>query len=268
MSKKRLSRAEKAYKDLGFLNSADARPIRILSEFLQPLSKIRREKVRDTIVFFGSARILPEKDAAPLRESGDTQHSEEFLRMADYYEDAVVLAERLTRWSSSLSSSHRFLVCSGGGPGIMEAANKGASQAGGKSVGLNISLPFEQYPNEFISPELNFEFHYFFMRKFWFVYLAKAFVMFPGGFGTLDELMEVLTLLQTEKVKKPVVVVLYGEEFWKSIVNFDELVRRGMISKEDMNLISFANTPEEAYRTLTKRLKKLYPSETSLKKSG
>lgn len=149
----------------------------------------------------------------------------------------------------------------------MEAANRGAESAGGKSIGLNISLPFEQFPNQYISPELNFEFHYFFMRKFWFVYLAKAFVMFPGGFGTLDELMEVLTLLQTAKVKKPVVVLLYGSEFWRSIVNFDELVRRGMVSKDDLELFSFVDSPAEAFRTLTKRLRKLYPADTEIKKS-
>ncbi len=265
MAKRPIEKANKAYKDLDFLNSADARSIRMLSEFLQPLSKLRREKVRDTIVFFGSARILPPEEAE--RQHGLGTPPAEFLQMSEYYNDCVELARRLTQWSMSLSSSKRFIVCSGGGPGIMEAANRGAESAGGKSIGLNISLPFEQFPNQYISPELNFEFHYFFMRKFWFVYLAKAFVMFPGGFGTLDELMEVLTLLQTAKVKKPVVVLLYGSEFWRSIVNFDELVRRGMVSKDDLELFSFVDSPAEAFRTLTKRLRKLYPADTEIKKS-
>jgi len=266
MPKQKLTKAEKAYKDLPFLNSPDARSIRILSEFLQPLAKIRRERVRDTIVFFGSARVLPPEEVSREQASGKGKEQKSFHAMAKYYSECVELSRKLTQWSRSLSSSNRFVVCSGGGPGIMEAANKGASLAGGRSIGLNISLPFEQYPNQYISPELNFEFHYFFMRKFWFVYLAKAFVMFPGGFGTLDELMEVLTLLQTSKVKKPVVVVLYGSEFWKSVINFDELARRGVISKDDLKLFTFADSPDEAYHSLTKQLKKLYPTDTVRRK--
>jgi len=266
MAPKRVRKADKAYKDLDFLTSADARSLRILSEFIQPFSKLRREKVRDTIVFFGSARIYSGEEAT-RHKNATSGHSKEFLEMSAYYDDCVELSRRLTEWTSTLSSSRRFIVCSGGGPGIMEAANKGAEEAGGKSIGLNISLPFEQFPNQYITPELNFEFHYFFMRKFWFVYLAKAFVMFPGGFGTLDELMEVLTLLQTGKIKKPVAIILYGSEFWKSIVNFDELVRRGMISAEDLTLFTFADTPSHAYQVLTKKLKKLYPRDTHARKS-
>jgi len=265
MPKRKVDKAEKAYKDLDFLNGPDARSLRILSEFLQPMSRIRRERIKETIVFFGSARILSREQADTSRK-GKGGSSKEFLDMADYYEDCVELSKRLTQWSRSLAAPNRFVVCSGGGPGIMEAANRGAREAGGRSIGLNISLPFEQFPNQYISPELNFEFHYFFMRKFWFMYLAKAFVMFPGGFGTLDELMEVLTLLQTGKIKKPVAVVMYGSEFWKNVVNFDELVRRGMISPEDMKLFSFVDTPSQAFQVLTKGLKKLYPSDTVVKK--
>jgi uncharacterized protein (TIGR00730 family) len=183
--------------------------------------------------------------------------------MARYYEDAVELAKMLTTWSSALYEPHRFVICSGGGPGIMEAANKGALMAKGKSVGLNISLPFEQYSNRFITPELNFEFHYFFMRKFWFVYLAKAFVMFPGGFGTMDELMEVLTLVQTKKIKKKVSLVLYGKKFWTEILNFKALVRQRLISAEDLNLFTILDTPKETFDFLVKKLRVDYPLETT-----
>jgi uncharacterized protein (TIGR00730 family) len=185
------------------------------------------------------------------------------LQMSRYYEDAVKLAKLLTQWSKKLYHQHRFVVCSGGGPGIMEAANKGAKLAGGKSIGLNISLPFEQSPNPFVTDDLNFEFHYFFMRKFWFVYLAKALVMFPGGFGTMDELFEVLTLLQTGKIKKKVTVVLYGKEYWQDMVNFDRLVELHMISPEDRRLLVFADTPQEAFEYLVKDLRRNYPKETS-----
>ena len=184
-----------AYLNETFLESPDARGLRILSEYLEPLSHFRDEKIQDTIVFFGSARI---SEDGPLGQ---------------YYRDARTLARLITEWSSKLeASSHRFVVCSGGGPGIMEAANRGAADAGGKTIGLNIGLPFEQRPNPFITPELSFEFHYFFMRKFWFAYLAKALVIFPGGFGTLDELFEILTLAQTRKLESKIVIVLYGSE--------------------------------------------------------
>lgn len=230
-----------AYKNEVFLESADARPLRILSEYLEPLSHFRRHKIRDTIVFFGSARL---KEDGPLGR---------------YYQDARTLARLVTEWSDSLeNSARRFVVCTGGGPGIMEAANRGAYDAGGKNIGLNIGLPFEQWPNPYITPELSFEFHYFFMRKFWFAYLAKALVVFPGGFGTLDELSELLTLAQTEKLAKKIVIVLYGSEFWKEILNFDALVRYGMISPEDLNLFQYADDPETALNILKEGLTRYY----------
>jgi uncharacterized protein (TIGR00730 family) len=181
------------------------------------------------------------------------------LEMSQYYEDTVELARLLTKWSRSLARSNRFVVCSGGGPGIMEAANRGAIRAGGKSIGMNISLPFEQFANRYITPGLNFEFHYFFLRKFWFVYLAKALVIFPGGFGTLDELMEVLTLLQTDKIKKKMSVVIYGSEYWRSVLNFDEMVRRGVITQADLKLFRFCDTPQDAFEYLKSALLRHYP---------
>src|SRR5438876_557511 len=230
-----------AYLDEEFLNSPDSRPLRILAEYLEPLAHFRREKIRDTVVFFGSAR---------LREDGP---------MAKYYEDARVLARLLTEWSVQFTNStYRFVVCSGGGPGIMEAANRGARDAGGKTIGLNIGLPFEQFPNPYITPELCFEFHYFFMRKFWFAYLAKALVVFPGGYGTLDELSEILTLVQTQKLVKKIVVVLYGTTFWKEVLNFDALVRHGMIAEEDVELFDYADDVETAFRLLETGLTKYY----------
>jgi uncharacterized protein (TIGR00730 family) len=180
------------------------------------------------------------------------------VEMSKYYEDAVELARLLTEWTKKMKQSNRFVVCSGGGPGIMEAANKGATLAKGKSIGLNISLPFEQYPNGYISPELNFEFHYFFMRKYWFMYLGKALIAFPGGFGTLDELMELLTLLQTQKIKKKMTVVLFGKKYWHEVINFEALIKYGMISQEDMDLFTFAETPEEAFLHLSRSLERDY----------
>ncbi len=231
-----------AYKNEKFLDSADARALRILSEYLEPLAHFRREKIRDTVVFFGSARIQ-EKDG-PL---------------ARYYRDARTLARLVTEWSESLQNGNRrFVICSGGGPGIMEAANRGAQDAGGKTVGLNIGLPFEQFPNPYITPELCFEFHYFFMRKFWFAYLAKALVVFPGGFGTLDEMMEILTLTQTQKLAKKMVVLLYGPEYWKEVINFDALVKYGAIAEDDLDLFQYADNPETAFALLKDGLTKYY----------
>ena len=222
-----------AYLNQQFLNSPDARALRILAEFLEPLAHFRREKIRDTVVFFGSAR---------LREDGP---------LAEYYAGARTLARMLTEWADQFTNStYRFVVCSGGGPGIMEAANRGAADAHGKTVGLNIGLPFEQFPNPYITPELSFEFHYFFMRKFWFAYLSKALVVFPGGFGTLDELMELLTLTQTQKLAKKMTIVLYGKSYWQEIVNFDALVKYGMISPEDLGLFHYADDPESAFELL------------------
>jgi len=256
----------KAYKDLEFLNSPDARIVRMISEFLEPQSRFRKARIKDTIVMFGSARVRPRNETladlrkveATLRKSPrPTKHlltslrdSEIQVEMSRYYGDAVELSRLLTAWAKKFATPRRFVVCTGGGPGIMEAANKGAALAKGESIGLNISLPFEQYANDYVTKELNFDFHYFFMRKLWFVYLAKSLVVFPGGFGTLDELMEVLTLLQTKKVKKPVAVVMYGEEYWKKVIDFDELVAHGMITRDDLRLFRFMETPEEAFKYL------------------
>jgi len=230
-----------AYRNRDFLDGPEGRSLRILSEYLYPLSHFRRERIHDTVVFFGSARLM---EMGPLGR---------------YYNDARELARRLTAWSDGLpDSDRRFVVCSGGGPGIMEAANRGASDAKGKTVGLNIGLPFEQRPNPFVTPELNFEFHYFFMRKFWFSYLAKALIVFPGGFGTMDEMMEILTLMQTQKLMKRMVVLLYGTTFWKEIINFDALVRHGMIAADDLNLFEFADDVDTAFKILETGLTKYY----------
>jgi uncharacterized protein (TIGR00730 family) len=226
-----------AYLNEDFLNGPDARALRILAEFLEPLAHFRREKVRDTVVFFGSAR---------LREDGP---------LGRYYTEAQQLARMLTEWAEQFTNStYRFVICSGGGPGIMEAANRGAFEANGKTIGLNIGLPFEQFPNPYITPELSFEFHYFFMRKFWFAYLAKALVVFPGGFGTLDEMMELLTLTQTQKLAKKVQIVLYGSAYWKEVINFDALLKYGMISAEDMDLFQYADDPQTAFDMLKEGL--------------
>ncbi len=226
-----------AYMNEQFLNSADARALRILAEYLEPLAHFRREKIRDTVVFFGSARTAED---GPLGK---------------YYCDARTLARMLTEWSDTLTNSaRRFVICSGGGPGIMEAANRGAADVSGKNIGLNIGLPFEQFPNPYITPELSFEFHYFFMRKFWFAYMAKALVVFPGGFGTMDELMEILTLTQTQKLAKKMTIVLYGSGYWNEIINFQALVKHGVISAADLNLFQFADDPEAAFAILKEGL--------------
>jgi uncharacterized protein (TIGR00730 family) len=226
-------RAPVAYENKAFLDSDDARPLRILAEYLEPMRRFRHARVRDTIVFFGSARLAP---GGPLHR---------------YYDDARELARLVTAWSKSLAShAHRYVICTGGGGGIMEAANRGASDAGGRTIGLNIMLPHEQQPNPYITRELSFEFHYFFMRKLWFAHLARALVVFPGGFGTLDELMEILTLSQTRKLARRIRVVLYGSSYWNEIVNFDALVRHGMINAEDLALFHFADDPAAALALL------------------
>src|ERR1700722_4884523 len=234
-----------AYRNPEFVDGPEGRSMRILSEYLYPLAHFRRERVHDTVVFFGSARLM---EMGPLGR---------------YYNEARELARRLTAWSDGLpDSTRRFVVCSGGGPGIMEAANRGARDAGGKTVGLNIGLPFEQRPNPFVTPELNFEFHFFFMRKFWFAYLAKALVVFPGGFGTLDELTEILTLVQTQKLLKKMVVILYGSAFWKEILNFDALLKHGMISEKDLDLFTFADDVDGAFKILEAGLTRHYLNPT------
>ncbi len=226
-------RSRLAYKDEAFVDGEEGRPLRILAEYLRPLAVFRRERIRDTIVFFGSARLTPD---GPLGR---------------YYEDARELSRLVTSWSKGLPSHvHRYIVCSGGGGGIMEAANRGASEASGRTVGLNIGLPHEQRPNRYITRELSFDFHYFFMRKLWFAYPARALVVFPGGFGTLDEMFEFLTLVQTGKLERRIVILLYGKSYWNEIVNFDALVRHGMISPEDLSLFQFVDSPAEALRAL------------------
>jgi uncharacterized protein (TIGR00730 family) len=272
----------KAYKNLDFLNSPDARIVRMMAEFLEPQRRLRHAKVADTIVVFGSARIRPQAETArdlartrakyartrraTRRMLHEIRSAELAHEMSRYYSDAVELTRLLTRWSKGLTPENRFVVCSGGGPGIMEAANRGASLAGGKSIGLNISLPFEQYPNQYVSPGLDFEFHYFFMRKFWFVYPAKALIVFPGGFGTMDELMEVLTLLQTDKIKKKMAVIVYGTEYWSKILDFRAMAEYGLISPSDLNLFQFADTPEDAFDKLKGFLTKEYPAKGSRKR--
>ncbi len=275
-----LERAPLAYENATFLNSADGRLIRILAEYTEPLARFRRERIQDTVVFFGSARFHGREEADRALELLDNTGSMDpapkdeqpasipeivegtaselgrkravaAVEMARYYEDARRLASMVTTWAKAIPSHrHRFVVTSGGGPGIMEAANRGAWEAGGKSMGLNIRLPFEQHPNPYITPALNFEFHYFFMRKLWFAYLAKALVVFPGGFGTLDEMFEVLTLAQTHKLAKKITVVLYGTDYWEKVLNFDALVDTGAISPKDLDLFQFADRPEDAFGIL------------------
>ncbi len=233
MTKKRSVTAPVAYLDEIFLGSDDARPLRILSEYLEPLQAFRREHIRSTIVFFGSARL---NSGGPLGR---------------YYDEARELSRLITQWAMTLSSrAHHYVVCSGGGGGIMEAANRGATEAGGRTIGLNISLPHEQQPNPFITPNLSFEFHYFFMRKLWFAHLAHALVVFPGGFGTLDELTEILMLTQTHKLERRIPILLYGPSFWNEIVNFDALVRHGMIDQADLQLFEFVDNPQQALQRL------------------
>jgi hypothetical protein len=264
----------KAYENIDFLNSSDARILRILSEFLEPQTKFRKHKIVDTIVFFGSARLMSRKKALldlnkfktinPGGMENDNlaealRNAQQMVKMSRYFEEAVELSKKLTEWSLNLETSgNRFIICTGGGPGIMEAANKGAKLAGGYSIGLNISIPSEQYVNKYVSPDLRFEFHYFFMRKFWFAYLAKALIVFPGGFGTLDEFFELLTLIQTGKVKKRMLLVVYDENYWRNIINFDALVSNGVITKSDMNLFSFCNSVEEAFNAVKKHFEKNY----------
>jgi uncharacterized protein (TIGR00730 family) len=255
----------KAYENLPFLRSRDARMLRIFAEYLEPQSRLRRRRIRSAIVFFGSSSTLDREQArqqygavAAGRVSGaseaDVRRARHQLRLAEYYEDARVLARRVTEWARESGAEGELVVCSGGGPGMMEAANRGAAEAGGQSVGLTISLPHEPLPNRYISPGLAVEFHYFFMRKFWFMYLARALVVFPGGYGTMDELFEVLTLLQTRKVQRPVEVIVYGREYWDEVVNFEKLVEWGTIRAEDRQLIHLVDDVEEAFTILTRTI--------------
>jgi uncharacterized protein (TIGR00730 family) len=275
-----MSDQELAFHDDAFLESDEARPIRIMAEYLEPLRRFKAQNIQDTVVFFGSARIRSRERAeeAVTRLEQQLLHrttragkasgrkaaarptqaqrialsrARRSVTMSRYYEDARKLAHLLTEWSLSLGfEHHRFVVCSGGGPGIMEAANRGAFEAGGKSIGLNIKLPFEQGLNEYTTPGLGFQFHYFFMRKLWFAYLAKALVIFPGGFGTLDEMFEILTLAQTQKLSKKLCVVLYGPDYWNEVLDIGPMAQWGMISPDDLKYLQPANTPEEAFTIL------------------
>jgi uncharacterized protein (TIGR00730 family) len=257
-----------AYMDREFLESDEARPLRILAEYLEPLRRLKEQNIQDTVVFFGSARVHSRSDATraherlmkrPAKRTAAhlelLKRSKKAVAWSRYYEDARVLASRLSKWSLSLESPrHRFVVTSGGGPGIMEAANRGAHEAGGKSIGFNIRLPFEQGANRYITSGLHFEFHYFFMRKFWFAYLAKALVIFPGGFGTLDEMFEILTLAQTQKLSKQLGVFLYGREYWEAILNLEPMDEWGAISSADLDLLKWVDTPDEAFAQLRAHL--------------
>ena len=248
-----------AYASRSFLNSKEARALRILAEYLEPKSRFEQHNVDDTIVFMGSARIKSRQDAAEaLRRAGsggDAERARRDLEMSAYYEAARALAFRLTQWSKELDpEERRFVVCTGGGPGVMEAANRGASEARGLNVGLTISIPIEEFENRFVTRELAFHFHYFFMRKFWFAYLAKAVVVFPGGFGTLDELFELLTLVQTRKLKKPMPIVLFGTDYWRQVIDFDALVRHGTIDARDVNLVRRTDSVDEAYDWIVAQL--------------
>src|SRR6202050_5680866 len=267
-----LKSAPVAYENPSFLNSPDGRILRIMAEYQEPLARFRREQIQDTVVFFGSARFQGHKEAsetlAAIKQNQaatpaaqlekDLKLAQAGVDMARYYEDARRLAHMLTKWSIQIPARRRrFVVTTGGGPGIMEAANLGAHEAGGKTVGLNIQLPFEQSPTQYITPALNFQFHYFFMRKFWFAYLAKALVVFPGGFGTIDELFECLTLIQTGKIRKKMPVVIYGKSYWDEIIDFEKLEYYGMISRSDLDLIHFSETPQEAFEYLKSELTRL-----------
>ncbi|HYM20907.1 MAG TPA: TIGR00730 family Rossman fold protein [Candidatus Kapabacteria bacterium] len=308
--------AEKAYLNESFLVSPEARLLRILAEYMEPRSRLAKERIKDTIVFFGSARIksleeasadrlkVVHSDSLVTRSGASSEEIKKELdaarrraeieeKMAHYYVDAVELARLITEWSmhvaisdeerkqkkngepkeripfvslenvKNLSFKQRYVICSGGGPGIMEAANKGATLAGGRTIGFNISLPFEQMPNPYISDDLNFEFHYFFMRKFWFAYLGKALVVFPGGYGTVDELFECLTLVQTGKIKKKMPIIVYGSEYWKKVVDLNFLADMGMIDRNDLDLIHFSDTPQEAFTYLKTELERLDEGEES-----
>ncbi|GAA3748387.1 LOG family protein [Terriglobus aquaticus] len=272
-----LEQAPLAYQNEAFFDSPDARILRIMAEYQEPMARFRRERIQDTVVFFGSARFAsldaaeqevqllantgsvepappeeqPAKPGEPSASDLKQKRAETAVEMAGYYEDARKLAHMVASWAKSLPGRrHRFVVTSGGGPGIMEAANRGAYEAGGKTIGLNIALPFEQRPNPYITPALNFQFHYFFMRKFWFAYLAKALVVFPGGFGTLDEMFELLTLAQTHKLAKEMTVVIYGSKYWQGVINLDLLAEKGAIALKDKELFRFADTPEDAFAIL------------------
>jgi uncharacterized protein (TIGR00730 family) len=265
------------HEDRAFLSSTPARPIRILGEYIHPLAQLKKEGIADTIVMFGSARIESHESAwarynrlrnlkTGRMSKQSLKHHHETLRgaksaleMSRYYEEARQLSHKLTTWALSLGPRpRRFVVCSGGGPGIMEAANRGAFEAGGKSVGLSIELPHEQFANPYISPELSFNFHYFFMRKLWFAQIAKALIVFPGGFGTMDELWEMMTLSQTEKMPKHTLILIYGRKYWNDVLNLKGMVRWGMINQEEYDLLQYADNVDEAFEVIRSGLEKYH----------
>ena len=273
------------HEDPQFLESTPARPLRILAEYINPLAQLKREGIGDTIVMFGSARIHSREDTlarldrlkrakagksakAKAKHKAELMSAKNALEMSRYYEEARQLSHKITTWAMSLGPRpRRFVVCSGGGPGIMEAANRGAYEAGGKSIGLSIELPHEQFANPYISPELSFNFHYFFMRKLWFAQIAKALIVFPGGFGTMDELFEILTLAQTEKLAKKILVIIYGSEYWNKIINFQAFVDAGTVSPQDLDLFKIADNPEEAFEFLRGGLTSHHLGDTPKKKN-
>ncbi|MCX7880283.1 MAG: TIGR00730 family Rossman fold protein [Ignavibacteria bacterium] len=262
----------KAYDNKVFIHSSEGRIIRILAEYLYPEQHFRKHGIKKTIIFFGSSRIRPkekyieeidllrnkldnlgERDRQKVRKK--IQELEEISEnVGRYYTEAYELSRKIAEWSKTLPPRNRYYICSGGGPGIMEAANRGSFDAGLKTIGLNISLPFEQEPNQYITKELNFEFHYFFMRKFWLVYPAQALIVFPGGYGTIDELMEILTLRQTGKMKKPRLILVYGSDFWSKVIDFNYLAQVGMISRSDLRIFKFADTPNQAFEIIVDEL--------------
>lgn len=259
----------RAYHNKSFINGRDGRVLRVMAEYLEPQDRLSDAKIEDTLVFFGSARINSKEEAerrlAALHQStqpteSELKKAERAVEMSKYYEASRELAYKLTNWAQELGKEHnggrqRFAVVTGGGPGIMEAANRGAAEAGGRTIGMNISLPFEQYPNDYISDGLAFEFHYFFMRKFWLVYLAKAAVVMPGGFGTLDEFTEMLTLIQTEKIRRKLPIVLFGKEYWSKILNFEPMAEYGTIDLEDIDLFHMTDSVDDAFIWLQEQLR-------------
>jgi hypothetical protein len=278
MARRRQTPQQPAYRDALFMESVAARPVRILTEYLDPLVRLRREEVGDTIVMFGSARIVGRDRAlAHLRRLKSLKGKQTprrrlalrdaraALSMSRYYEEARELAKRITAWSLTLGEHpRRFVICSGGGPGIMEAANRGAAEAGGKTVGLSIELPHEQWPNSYISPGLNFQFHYFFMRKLWFAQLAKALIVFPGGFGTMDELWEMLTLMQTGKLQRRNLILIYGRRYWHRVIDWREMLNWGTINRREYNLLQFADSVDEAFERIRSGLEEFQMSPDTL----
>jgi uncharacterized protein (TIGR00730 family) len=278
MDRRRRIAQQVAYRDALFMESVAARPVRILTEYIDPLARLRREGVGDTIVMFGSARIQSRERAlarlrrlqrAPGREAprhrARLRQARAALEMSRYYEEARELARRVTTWAMALGDRpRRFVICSGGGPGIMEAANRGAAEAGGKSIGLSIELPHEQWPNAYISPELSFQFHYFFMRKLWFAQPAKALIVFPGGFGTMDELWEMLTLMQTGKLKRRHLILIYGRRYWDRVLNWSEMLKSGTISQREYSVLQFADTVDEAFDRIRKGLEEFHMAPDAL----